>query len=67
VRLTQEVRAAAPGLPIFIGGYTNHDNVARLLADADGAIVGGAFEQGGRGGAVQVDAVREYVDIVSRL
>ncbi|MGH2618763.1 MAG: BtpA/SgcQ family protein [Thermomicrobiales bacterium] len=67
LRLIQEVKAAASGMPIIIGGYTNHDNVARLLADADGAIVGGAFEKGGRFGAVQVDAVREYVDIVSRL
>ncbi|MFN8593864.1 MAG: BtpA/SgcQ family protein [Thermomicrobiales bacterium] len=67
LRLIDDVRAAAPDLPIFIGGYTDHGNVARLLANADGAIVGTAFERGGRGGAVQVDAVREYVDIVSRL
>ena len=67
LRLIQEVRAAAPDLPIIIGGYTNHENAGRLLADADGAIVGTAFERGGRGGAVQVDAVREYVEIVSRL
>ena len=39
----------------------------RAITDADGAIVGSAFEGGGRGGAVQVDAVREYVEIVSRL
>jgi uncharacterized protein len=65
--LIDQVRAAAPDLPIIVGGYTDHGNVARILADADGAIVGSAFEQGGRGGAVQVDAVREYVDIVSRL
>jgi membrane complex biogenesis BtpA family protein len=67
LRLIDEVKVAAPGLPIIIGGYTNQENVSRLLADADGAIVGGAFEQGGRGGAVQVDAVREYVARVARL
>ena len=67
LRLIQEVRAAAPDLPIIIGGYTTHENAGRLLADADGAIVGTAFERGGRGGAVQVDAVREYVEIVARL
>ncbi len=65
--LINQVRSAAPALPIIIGGYTDHDNVSRLLADADGAIVGSAFEGGGRGGAVQIDAVREYVEIVSRL
>ncbi len=67
LRLIQEVKTAAPGLPVVIGGYTDHGNVARLLAEADGAIVGSAFEKGGRGGVVQVDAVREYVDIVARL
>jgi membrane complex biogenesis BtpA family protein len=67
LRLIREVRDAVPDLPIIIGGYTNHENVSRLLADADGAIVGGAFEKGGRGGAVQIDAVREYVDLVTRL
>jgi predicted TIM-barrel enzyme len=54
-------------LPIIIGGYTDHENVSRLLVNADGAIVGSCFERGGRGGAVQINAVREYVDIVSRL
>jgi uncharacterized protein len=67
LRLIHEVKQAAPGLPIIIGGYTDHDNVSRLLSGADGAIVGSCFEKGGRGGAVQVDAVREYVDIVARL
>jgi membrane complex biogenesis BtpA family protein len=67
LRLTREVRDAAPGLPIVIGGYTDHSNAARLLAEADGAIVGSAFEGGSRGGAIEVDAVREYVEIVSRL
>lgn len=67
VRLIAEVKRMAPGLPVIIGGYTDLNNVAHLLADADGAIVGSAFEGGSRGGAVEVDAVREYVEIVSRL
>ena len=67
LRLIDEVKSAAPDLPVIVGGYTDHDNVSRLLADADGAIVGSCFERGGRGGAVQVDAVRDYVEIVSRL
>jgi membrane complex biogenesis BtpA family protein len=66
-RFIQEVRAAVPGMPIIIGGYTNQGNAARLLKDADGAIVGSAFEGGSRFGTVQAEAVREYVDIVSRL
>lgn len=65
--LLRQVKAAHPDLPVIVSGYTDHANVARLLADADGAIVGSCFERGGRGGHVQVDAVREYVQIVSAL
>lgn len=65
--MIREVRAAQPDLPVIVSGYTDHENVSRLLADAQGAIVGSAFERGGRGGAVQVEAVREYVRIVSGL
>lgn len=67
IRLIDEVKAGAPGIPVIVGGYTDHGNVARLLARADGAIVGSAFEGGSRGGAIDADAVREYVDIVSRM
>lgn len=54
-------------MPVIISGYTDHKNAARLLKDADGAIVGSAFEGGSRGGYVQADAVREYVEIVRSL
>jgi membrane complex biogenesis BtpA family protein len=67
LRLIREVKAAASDLPVIISGYTTLANVDRLLANADGAIVGSAFEGGGRGGAVQADAVRAFVDRVSRL
>jgi len=67
LRLIREVKAAHPDLPVIVSGYTSHENAARLLADADGAIVGSCLERGGRGGHVQVDAVREYVQIVSDL
>jgi membrane complex biogenesis BtpA family protein len=67
LQLIDEVKRAAPDLPVIVGGYTDHENVVRLLANADGAIVGSCFERGGRGGAVQVAAVRDYVEIVSRL
>lgn len=67
IRLIHEVKIATPDRPVIVGGYTDRDNVSRLLAEADGAIVGSAFEGGARGGSVQVDAVREYVDIVARL
>lgn len=65
--LIQSVRAAEPGLPIFLAGYTNHDNVGRLLSHADGAFVGTCLERNGWGGIIDVDKVLAYVDIVRSL
>lgn len=59
-----QVKAAAPNLPLVIGGYTNAENVARYLAVADGAFVGGAFEEGGRGGAVNAEQVRRFMQAI---
>lgn len=57
----KEVKRAAPDLPLVIGGYTNSETVASYLEVADGAFVGGAFEEGGRGGAVNADRVRGFM------
>lgn len=59
-----QIKAAAPQMPVVIGGYTNADNIARYLAVADGAFVGGAFEEGGRGGAVNARRVRAFMNAV---
>jgi membrane complex biogenesis BtpA family protein len=61
------VRAAVPDMPIILGGYTNHQNAARLLAVADGAFVGTCLEKGGWGGKVDVDRVRAYMELVRGL
>ena len=61
------VRKAAPDLPIILAGYTHHENVARLLALADGAFVGSCFESQGWGTSVERDRVTAYVEIVRRL
>ena len=61
------VREAAPELPIILAGHTNHENAARLLAEADGAFVGTCLEHGGWGGEVDPERVRAYVDIVRGL
>jgi uncharacterized protein len=60
------VRKAAPDLPIILAGYTHHENVARLLALADGAFVGSCFESRGWGTTVERDRVAAYVEIVRR-
>lgn len=65
--LIASVRSRAPGLPIILAGHTNHDNVALLLAQANGAFVGSCLERGGWGGEIDVDRVKEYVQIVRGL
>src|SRR5919109_2106601 len=39
-RLVRDIKQAMPQLPVILGGYTTHDNVARRLAEADGGFVG---------------------------
>jgi len=52
---------------VILGGYTNHENAARRLAEADGAFVGACLQTDGWGSHVDIERVREYVGIVSRL
>jgi predicted TIM-barrel enzyme len=66
-RLVREIKQAMPHLPVILGGHTNHDNVARRLAAADGAFVGTCLEAEGWGSRVDVERVREYVKIVASL
>lgn len=67
IEMIAAVRAAVPDLPVVLAGGTNHDNAARLLAAADGAFVGTCLETGGWGGRIDVEKVKEYMDIVRRL
>jgi uncharacterized protein len=67
LRMIREVRQTAPGLPIILAGYTNHENAARMLAEADGAFVGTCLEKGKWGGPIDVERVREYVKIVASI
>ena len=62
--LIAEVREAAPGLPVYLAGHTNHENAARLLAEADGAFVGTCLERGGWGGEIDRERVEAYVAAV---
>lgn len=62
-----DIKAALPELPVILGGHTNHENVARRLSKADGAFVGSAFEPTGWGGPIDVQRVRDYMEIVRSL
>ncbi|GIX47952.1 MAG: phosphoribosylanthranilate isomerase [Candidatus Tectimicrobiota bacterium] len=66
-RLVREVKEALPQVPVLLGGYTTHENVARRLAEADGVFVGTCLKAGPGEARVDVDRVRAYVDLVSRL
>ena len=40
------LKEALPDVPVFMGSGVNHDNVGRVLEDADGVIVSSALESG---------------------
>src|SRR5262249_5376838 len=54
-RLVREIKQALPQLPVILGGHTNHANVARRLAEADGAFVGTCLQGEGWGGRVDIE------------
>jgi len=66
-RTVAEIKEKFPGLPVFLGGNTNHENVARRMKLADGAFVGSCLEKGSWGSAIDVDKVKAYVEIVRSL
>ncbi|MCD0451621.1 hypothetical protein LO762_20835 [Actinocorallia sp. API 0066] len=61
------VRAAVPGLPLFLAGHTTHENARRLLAGADGAFVGGCLTDDGWNGPIRAEKVAAYMEIVRSL
>ena len=66
-KLIREIKQALPHLPVILGGHTTHENVARRLAEADGAFVGACLKVDRWDGRVDVERVRAYVDIVANL
>ncbi|MGH3869196.1 MAG: BtpA/SgcQ family protein [Pseudonocardiaceae bacterium] len=65
--MVRSVRDTVPGVPVVLAGHTTHANASRLLAEADGAFVGTCLEQGGWGGRIELERVREYVGIARGL
>lgn len=65
--LVREIKQALPHLPVILGGHTNHANVARRMAQADGAFVGTCLQGEGWGGRIDLERVRSYVKIVESL
>ncbi|MEH0971297.1 BtpA/SgcQ family protein [Micromonospora sp. CPCC 205546] len=62
LRLLADVRTVDPAARVFLAGYTNHDNVAALIREADGAYVGGCLERGS--GVVDVELVKRFIHTV---
>ncbi len=61
------VKQIRPEIPVVLGGYTNHENVSRRLADADGAFVGTCFEKEGWGSNIDEGLVKDYLKKVNSL
>lgn len=60
VELAAVVRRRQLGVPIYVGGGTNADNIAEILPQFDGVIVGRTLK--GANGSVDGDRVRAYMD-----
>lgn len=67
IEMIRQVRKQVPGMPIILCGYTKFENAVRLLSEADGAFVGTVLEKGKWGGPIDVDRVRQYMDIVATI
>ncbi|NBE83264.1 BtpA/SgcQ family protein [Micromonospora rubida] len=67
LELISQVRRAAPAAPIYLAGYTDHDNAARLVGAADGVFVGSCVTVGGWAGDVSEQKVRSYMEILNSL
>lgn len=60
------VKGAVPGFPVWVASGITAENVNRF-PEADGYIIGSAFEQGGRaGGRVEASRVRAVVRALKR-
>ena len=64
-RLVRDIKNAHPHIPVILGGHTNHENAARRLAQADGAFVGSCLKSSAWDSEIDVERVREYVEIVT--
>lgn len=65
--LIADMRTVVGSFPIVLGSYTSAGTIAELFEVADGAIVGGAFEDPARDRRVVVDRVKQFVDAARRL
>jgi predicted TIM-barrel enzyme len=64
----RQVRDAVTEVPIFVNTGVNLDNVADMLALADGCVVGTHFKQGGiTWNAVDAARVKRFMDRVAGL
>jgi membrane complex biogenesis BtpA family protein len=62
------VKAAVPEATVWVGSGVRPENAAALLAIADGAIIGSAFQRGGRAGEpVEPERVRAVMEAVARV
>jgi uncharacterized protein len=59
--LIDEIRISVGAFPILLGGYTTEENIGRLLEAADGAVVGGAFEDPEQDRRVVAERVRSFM------
>ncbi|MFF2393282.1 BtpA/SgcQ family protein [Nocardia sp. NPDC058114] len=66
-RKVTDIRQRTPGARIMLGGFVDHENAAKVLADADGAFVSGCLVDKRTPDRVDVHRVQELVQTVRGL
>jgi membrane complex biogenesis BtpA family protein len=64
LEMVADVRRRARGAPVVLGGFVNHGNAARLLADADGAFVSGCLTDPADPTRLDPQRIRDLVELV---
>ncbi len=63
--LVTQIKNDNDHIPVYLGGYTNHENVVQRMQNCDGVFVGSCFESQGWGGFVDKEAVKRYVKLLN--
>ncbi len=64
IQKIERIKSRIPSSTVLIGGFINEKNLSPLIENADGAIIGSAFEQSGRNSPVSKEKVLRILDKV---
>lgn len=63
IEFAKKIKGRDSDIPIIISGYTNHENITRLIREADGVIVGSCIENKNHSNKIDLQLAKDYVNI----